>query len=209
MQFMARGIRELIESIIFAGMRPGAPVAHPHPMRWLRPLRRPIERFLSGGAAPSDPLYLSRRTAGQRIRFALLIGTPGVIVAGLMALALSNHFVKKTVMPRLDLPPAEVTAKMLPNMDRVKFDTNRDMDVMEVRVDRTKGTLVMGTVMNNTAHQLHSAEIVFDLTDRAGSQLGGVSQKIENLPPQIRKALRLPIEQRTASFVLVREVKTR
>jgi len=75
-----------------------------------------------------------------------------------MALALSNHFVKKTVMPRLDLPPAEVAAKMLPNLDHVKLDTNRDVDVMEVHVDRTKGTVVMGTVMNNTAHQIHSAD---------------------------------------------------
>jgi hypothetical protein len=208
-QFMSRRTRELIESIIFAGMKPGAPVGRPHPMRWLQPLLRPIERFLSGGAAPSDPLYLSRRTTGQRIRFALLIGTPGVIVTGLMALALSNNFVKKTVMPRLDLPPAEVAAKMLPNMDRVKLDTNRDVDVMEVHVDRTRGTVVMGTVMNNTAHQIHSAEIVFDLTDAMGSQLGGVSQKIENLPPQNRQAFRLPIEQRTASLVLLREVKTR
>ena len=206
---MAGHFRELIESIVFAGMKPGAPVAQHHPMRWLGPLRRSIELFLSGGPAPSDPLYLTRRTIGQRIRFALAIGTPGVIVAGLMGLALTNHFVKKTVMPRLDLSPAEVAANMLPNMDHVKLKTNSDVDVMEAHVDRTKGTVVMGTVMNNTAHQIHSSEIVFDLTDATGSQLGGVSQKIEDLPPQIHQAFRLPIEQRTASFVLVREVKTR
>lgn len=190
-------------------MKPGSPVAQPHATRWLGPLRRSIERFLSGGPAPSDPLYLSRRTIGQRIRFALAIGIPGVIVAGLMGLALTNHFAKKTVMPRLDLSPAEIAAKMLPNMDYVKIDTNRDVDIMEVHVDRTQGTAVMGTVMNKTAHEIHSAEIVFDLTDATGSQLGGVSQKIEDLPPQVRQGFRLPIEQSTASFVLVREVKTR
>jgi len=37
-------------------------------------------------------------------------------------LALSNYFVKKTVMPMLDLSPAEVAAKMLPNLDNVKID---------------------------------------------------------------------------------------
>jgi hypothetical protein len=98
---------------------------------------------------------------------------------------------------------------MLPNMDQVKLDTNRDVDIMEVHVDSTKGTAVMGTVMNNTTHAIHSAEIVFDLTDSTGTQLGGVSQRLENLAPKIRQDFRLPIVQSTASFVLVREVKTR
>jgi len=207
-QFMAGRLRELVESIVFAGMKPGAPVAQAQRMWWLGPLRRPIERFLSGGFAPSDPLYLTRRTIGQRIRAALVIGAPCLIVAGLMALALSNHFVKKTVMPK-DLSPAEVAARMLPNLDHIKLDTNRDVDVMEVHVDRTKGTAVMGTVMNNTTHEIHSAEIVFDLTDSTGTQLGGVSQKMENLAPRIRRDFRLQIAQNTASLVLVREVKTR
>lgn len=209
---MARRFREVIESIVFAGMKPGGAAAQSPRMRWLGPLRAPVERFLSGGLAPSDPLYLTNRTFGQRIRFAVVIGTPCVIVASLMALALSDYFVKKTAEPKLDPSPAEraaMAAKMLPNMDNVKLDTNRDVDVMEVHIDRTKGIALMGTVMNNTTHEIHSAEIVFDLTDSYGSQLGGVSQQLENLAPQIRQNFRLPIEQSSARFVLVREVNTR
>jgi hypothetical protein len=131
-----------------------------------------------------------------------------LIVAGLIALALSNYFVKKTVMPRLDLSPAEIAAKMLPNLDHVNLDTNRDVDVLEVHVDHTKGTVLAGTVMNNTGHQIHTAEIVFDLTDETGTQLGGVSQRLENLPPRIHQDFRLPIEQSNASYALVREVRT-
>jgi hypothetical protein len=206
---MASRFRELIEKVVFAGMKPGAPVAQSNGMRWLGPLRKPIERFLSGGPAPSDPLYLTHRTIGQRLRVVVVIGTPCLIVAGLVGLGLNNYFVKKTVVPKLDLTPAEVAAKMLPNMDHVKIDTNRDVDVLEVHVEHTKGTMLAGTVMNNTGHQINTAEIVFDLTDATGTQLGGVSQRLENLPPRIHQTFRMPIEQSDASFALVREVKTR
>jgi hypothetical protein len=206
---MASRLREVIESILFAGMKPGAPVAQSQRMRWLGPLRRPIERILSGGPAPSDPLYLTNRTIWQKIRVVVVIGTPCVIVGSLMAMALTNYFVKKTVVPKLDPSPAEIAAKMLPNMDHIKLDTNRDVNILEVHVDHSKGTVLAGTIMNNTTHEIHTAEIVFDLTDSSGTQLGGVSQRIENLPPQIHQTFRLPIEQSDASFAFVREVKTR
>jgi hypothetical protein len=208
---MARRFREVIESIVFAGMKPGAPAPQSQRMRWLGPLRRPVERLLSGGPAPSDPLYLTNRTIGQRVRFAVVIGTPCVIVASLMILALSRYFVKKTPEPNLDPSLATVAAlaaKTLPDMDHVKIDTNRDVDVMELHIDRTKGIVLTGTVMNKTAHEIHAADIVFDLTDSTGSQLGGVSQRFEDLAPQIRQDFRLTIEQSTARFALVREVRT-
>jgi hypothetical protein len=206
---MASRLREFVESIVFAGMKPGAQAAQSPRLRWLGPLRKPIERLLSGGPAPTDPLYLTNRTIWQRARVVVVIGTPCLIVAVLMVLALTNYFVKKTVIPKLDLSPAEIAAKMLPNMDNIVLDTNRDVAVIEVHVDHTKGTALAGTVMNNTGHQIHTAEIVFDLTDETGTQLGGVSQRLENLPPRIHQEFRLPIEQSTARYALVREVKTR
>ncbi len=190
-------------------MKPaGQPVAAPQRKGWLGRLRARLDRFLAGDAQ-SDPLYLTHRTIGQRLRVVAVIGTPCLVVAGLMALALTNYFVKKTPVPKLDMSPGELAAKMLPNMDHIKLDTNRDVDVMEVHVDHTKGAALTGTVMNNTNHEIQTAEIIFDLTDSTGSQLGGVSQKLENLAPQIRQNFRLPIEQTNARFVLVREVKTR
>ena len=142
------------------------------------------------------------------MKFAAVTGIPCLIVAGLMTLALTNYFVKKTATPKFDMSPGERAAKMLPKMDNVKLDTNRDVDVIEVHIDRSKGIALAGTVMNNTSHSIETAEIIFDLTDAAGSQLGGVSQRIENLAPQIRHTFRLPIEQTDAALVLVREVRT-
>ena len=206
---MFRRLRQFVESIMFAGMTPGAPAPQSQRLRWLGPLRRPVERLVSGGATPLDPLYLTNRTIGQRIRAALAIAVPCMIVLSLTGLAVGNYFVKKNPPAKPELSPAELAAKMLPNLDDVRIDTNRDVDIMEVHIDRTSGTALTGTVKNNTAHQIETADIVFDLTDSAGSQLGGVKQRLENLAPQTRTNFRLPIEQNTARFALVREVKTR
>ncbi|HLK65320.1 MAG TPA: FxLYD domain-containing protein [Bryobacteraceae bacterium] len=206
---MARSLREVLESIVFAGMKPGTPAQTQR--KPVGGLRARLERFLAGGPAPSDPLYLSRRTPAQRILRASVIGVPCLLVAGAIGFALTNHFAKKA-SDKLDLTPAEVAAKaakMLPKMDQIKLDTNRDVDIMEVHIDRSKGIALMATVMNNTTHPIPTAEIVFDLTDASGSQLGGVSQKLENLPPRERQTFRLPIEQENASLVIVREVRTR
>jgi hypothetical protein len=209
---MARSFRGIIESIVYAGMKPGAPAAQVQRHGRFARLRTLLDRWLVGSAAPSDPLYLTRRTIGQRIMRAAVIATPCLIVAGFIVLALNRYFVKTTPVPKMDMAPGEIAAiaaKMLPNMDHVKLDTNRDVDVLEVHVDHSKGLALTGTVMNNTSHRIETAEIIFDLTDATGSQLGGVSQRVENLAPQARQTFRLPIEQRDASFVLVREVRTR
>ncbi len=203
---MARSFREVVESIVFAGMKPTTPGSAPPPRQ--SAFRARLDRLLAGGAQ-SDPLYLSRRTPAQRIGKAAIIAVPCLIAFLPIGLALNRHYTKKIEVPKLDMSPAEIAAKMLPNMDNVKLDTNRDVDVMEVHIDRSQGVALMGTVMNNTAHPIQTAEIVFDLTDSSGSQLGGVSERVENLAPQVRQKFRLPIDQSTASFVLVREVRTR
>src|ERR1051326_43752 len=80
-------------------------------------IARRIERFVSG-SAPSDPLYVSNRTFGQKIRVVVLIGAPVLALAVLLGLALGSYF---------DTPPAqqasgskeptgEITAKVLPHL---------------------------------------------------------------------------------------------
>ena len=110
---MAGTFRRVIESIVFAGMKPGAPATPAQSRGWLGPWRARFDRLLAGGAAPSDPLYLTRRTLGQRMKFAAVTGIPCLIVAGLMTLALTNYFVKKTATPKFDMSPGERAAKML------------------------------------------------------------------------------------------------
>ncbi|HTS28293.1 MAG TPA: FxLYD domain-containing protein [Bryobacteraceae bacterium] len=206
---MARSFRDIVESIVFAGMKPGQPAAQVQNKGRFGRLRARLDRYLSGGPAPSDPLYLTRRTPWQRIRSAAVVIVPCLIVGSFMVLALTNRFAKKTPMPKLDLSPGEIAAKMLPNIDNVKLDTNRDLDLQEVHIDLSRGAALAGTVVNKTNHSISTAEIVFDLTDARGSQLGAVSERLENLSPQKSQQFRLPIEQTSARFALVREVRTR
>ncbi len=88
----------------------------------------------------------------------------------------------------------------------VKFTPPSEVQVIEVKVD---GARVVGVVKNTTAREIAMTNVVFDLTNSTGSQIGAVSATVENLPPSGHKEFQIPIKQRDAAFALVREVKSR
>src|SRR5581483_8422277 len=59
-------VRKLWESVVYAGMKPGAAPQSVRIARWFGPLSGPVERFLSAGK-PNDPLYLTNRSFGQKL----------------------------------------------------------------------------------------------------------------------------------------------
>jgi hypothetical protein len=206
---MVKRLRQFFESVVFAGLKPGAPRGQSKLMGWLGPLRGPIERFLSGGPAPSDPFYLTNRTFGQKVKLGILIAAPCLIVAGFVGIALMHVFGKSTAGPAPEPTAAEVLAKILPNMAKdIKIDVNRDVEVVEVHVDHTGDIKLSGTLKNNTSRAV-AAEVVFDLTDAAGSQVGAVSGQVEGIAPNATANFQFPIKQQDAAFALVREVRTR
>jgi hypothetical protein len=170
---------------------------------------RRIERFV-GGSGPSDPLYISNRTAGQKARLALLIGTPVLALVGLMALALGNYFDPAPSMQKAAATarePGTVTAKVLPDLQKTyRSESDTDCDVAEAVVGG--GTLV-GKLRNNTDHLVHVVDVVFDLTDEDGSALGAVAVRVENIAPHATTGFRMAVEQRKAKTALVRELHTR
>ncbi len=203
---MARGIRRLIESVVFAGLKPGAHSAQPRRMRWLGPLLRPVERFLSGGITPSDPLYLSHRTPRQRFLFALKIAAPVVVLAGIAAWMFRGSLFD-TNQPKGNMTPAELAARMLPDLDRLKVETNRDIEVPSVGIDRSGPLALAGTVRNNTPRVFDTVEILCELTDANGSKLGGVTAQVRNLAPKSQADFRVSIAQQTAVAALVRDIR--
>ena len=86
---MKKRLQRFLESVLFAGLKPGAQAAPKRELRWLGPLRTPVERFLSG-PAPDDPLYLTNRTAGQKFKSWSLIAIPCLVLAVGIGVALSN-----------------------------------------------------------------------------------------------------------------------
>ncbi len=203
---MARSLRQLIESVVFVGLKPGAPAAGPQPRRWLGPFREWIERFLSPGPPPSDPLYLSRRTPRQKFLFAIKLACPFVILGvGVMWSFEIGLFHKEK--PKLDLSPAEVAAKMLPELDRIKIESNKDVEVPSVGVDHNGATALTGTVRNNTPRSISGVDVFFDVTDANGSKLGNVRTHFQNLAAKSESSFHIPIQESNAAIAIVREIR--
>src|ERR1017187_10871489 len=98
-------ILAFLESIVFEGMKPGAQTAPKREFAWLGPLRGPVERLLSGGPAPTDPLYLTNRTLGRKLLSWSLLGIPClVLLAGI------GKVCRSLLDPPLAKPAKELTA---------------------------------------------------------------------------------------------------
>ena len=56
---------------------------------------------------------------------------------------------------------------------------------------------------------LGAVELVVDVTDNSGSQLGGVSGTVLKVPAQSNKEFQFSIKQKDAAFALIREIISR
>lgn len=206
-----RWLREKVESIVFAGLKPGS---HPRqgsaalPDTRIGRLRRRIDGWVSGGPAPSDPLYLSRRTTAQKIRAWLVVAVPLIVLLAGIGLVLDPYLGSPQVKPK-ELAPAEVAAKMLPNLGNIKIESNPAIDVIEVRVQQSGGPRINGVLKNKTDRAIAAVELTCDVTDAAGTQLGSVILHVDHIPASSTKNFSLPVKLPTAAFVLVREIATR
>ena len=206
---MLKRFRQSISSVVFAGLKPDTPREQAKHLRWLGPLRGLLERVLLR-PAPDDPLYLSNRTFDQKVKLGLTIAVPCLIVVGVTALGLSHFFHANGGGPAAEPSAAELAAKLLPNFDKIAgIEVNKDVQVLEAHVDAQGGAKVTGTVKNNTDRLIHTTEIILNMADQTGSFLGAVSAQVEDLAPNATMKFQVPIEQTSAVFALVREVRTK
>jgi hypothetical protein len=107
---MLKRVRQFIESVVFAGLKPDA---HLQPAvkgrRWLGPLSGLVDRVLSR-PAPSDPLYLSNRTFEQKVKLWAAIAVPCLILAGVILLLLSRIFPANGPGPAPEMSAAAMAA---------------------------------------------------------------------------------------------------
>ncbi len=203
---MPSRFRQFVESVLYAGLKPNAPRKESKRAGFLGPILQRFERFLAG-RAPTDPLYLSRRTWKQKLRLGLAIGAPCFLLLAALAVAMTNLLPKETAPPR-EPTPAEIVAKLLPDLDKtVKLEVNRDAEVVEVHASKGQGAQVTGLIRNRTDRPL-SVELVLELTDEAGSRLGAIEGRIEKIPPKNTIPFQFPAKETNAAFALVREVRT-
>ncbi len=200
---MAKSLRKIVESVVFAGMKPGVSPSQSRRVRLLGPLRRPLERLLNG-AAPDDPFYLTNRTWEQRLKLWALMAVPIVLVAAVVGLGVMGLIHKRDGEPK-EMSGPQIAAKMLPDLDQpMDLNTDNQFEVIEARIERGEPRKLVGSVRNRTDRAIDRAELVFDLTDVRGSRLGAVSVTVQNVQPQQTVAFQLPLEQSTAAFALKR-----
>jgi hypothetical protein len=196
-------LRQLFESLVYAGLKPQRPGGAPAKPKNVWQLR--LERFING-PAHTDPLYLSNRTIGQRIRAAAVVVVPVLLLLGVLFLAWSGVF-RSNEAPKLrELTASEKAALILPDFNsKIQLPANHDLDVQDVHVEHGSPTRVAGLVKNNTDRVIESADLVFDLTDGRWSRLGAVSTQVVKLRPHAATPFRFTVTQDNAVHVLVRE----
>jgi hypothetical protein len=197
---MANRFRQFIESVVFAGMRPAARNGNaPAPKTGLAGM---MERMISGPAV-SDPMYLTNQTFGQKAKRLILVAAPILILVLGAAGATYYYSSKHSSKPQTGEVAVDVLRDFHPDMN---LDSNKNLDVLEVRFDHSSGNVMTGLLQNKTDHVIAEAVVVFDLTDDSGSQLGGVTVSEANLEPRSPRRFHMPIEQSTAEHAVVRDV---
>jgi hypothetical protein len=95
-------------------------------------------------------------------------------------------------------------------MDKeIQIAGNKDLELVEVRVDKVPGGAKVIGIIRNKSNRPLGAEIIFDLTDSAGSQVGSISSYAESIPAMQTKAFETAVKQTDANFALVREIISR
>ena len=150
-------IREFLESIVFAGMKPGGQTASKPRFQWLGPLRGPIERLLSGGPAPNDPLYLTNRTLTQKLKPWSLVAIPCLVLAVGIAYTLKSLDPPEPT-PVKEPTAAEISAQLHLPKD-IKLAPASDVQVLEAKVD---GTRLVGKVKNPSTRAIAGADLVVE-----------------------------------------------
>jgi hypothetical protein len=203
-----KSLREIFESIAYAGMKPGAPSPSGNRPPPSSGLRARLDRFLNG-SADSDPFYLTNRTTAQKMRLALYIAAPFVLVLTAVYLAATGAFdpSASTPPPGKVLTNAEIATKMLPNLDKeITLPSNKNVDVLSVVVQGGPASKISGTVRNNTSQPVTDVEVVFDLTNETGSRLGGVTCKVARVEAKGTAPFELSVPHHDAAYAIVREV---
>jgi hypothetical protein len=177
-------------------------------------LAKRLEGFVTGGRGAQHPLYVTNRSLGQKVRFFLLIGTPVLIVAVFIGLAMMHYFdpAPKAERATPKEPTGEITAKVLPHVEKdlaVSNEYSRDIEVLEATVSRSGDRTISGKIRNTTDHPISVAELVFDVTDEEGSQLGAVSVRVEDVAARAIVPFKSVLQQQNARGALVREVHSR
>jgi hypothetical protein len=177
----------------------------PSAQSWRDGLRQRCDRLLSG-RAQSDPLYLTNRTAAQKLKVAALIAVPFLILGALATAGVMGMFHFNKAGP-YERPPAEAQAAVPTRRTADLRLTPRDLEVVNIHIAADeKPPVVTGVIRNNTSRKVDSAEVSFDLADARGSLMGTETTQVQNVGPHSTVSFRAPLKTANADYVMIRDV---
>jgi hypothetical protein len=161
-------------------------------------LRR-LDKPVSG-----DPLYVSNRTPAQKFRTLAFVVGPFLLIVVLVVVV---QWAKPPAPAPQTLSPAEIAAKMLPDLSKVPVETNREVSVGDVQIERSSNRVTLvGTVKNPSGRKLRRAEVLFWLADGDGSVLGSATAHAKDIPAGGATGFRIVLPFKTAEIAIVRDV---
>ena len=209
---MWKRLKQFFEKLAYAGLKPrgGGPVKPGKP-KSASALQAWIDSKLNQ-AGPADPLYVSNLSVGQKLKTWAAFGVPAAAVLAVLAFVLFRA--QSGDAPPAPIPQmpsnAEIAAKLLPDLNGdLHIAKQGDLDIQDVHVVSGSPARLAGIAKNNSDRAIATAELVFDLTDKTGSRQGAVSTEVKNIAARASVPFTFPIEQTTATFALVREVRAR
>ncbi len=208
---MANALKRFLESVLFAGLKPSAPGQAPSAAVKPGAAARAWNRLArwAAGATPDDPLYLSNRTWQQKLRLGLILGMPGLLVVGVIALMFAKILIPKAPPPPKQLTNAEIIAQILPELEKtVSIERYEDAEILEIGVDRAASPpKLRGKIRNNTGREL-SVAFSADLSEFDGTRVGAVSERVLDIPAHESVLFDFPLKPTTAAVALVRQIRT-
>ena len=197
-------LRDRIEKIIYAGLKPEAGRHPPLRERVRLWLDRRLDRLAGAGEAPEDPLYLTNLTWTQKARWAILIAAP-VVVTVLLVAGVSTNLVNFEFLHKAESAPAPSVAKALPDLVR-DLKNLSELEIVELALQRKEfPPVVEGAVRNNSDQVFRAAEISFNVTDERGAMVGSVSTQVQNVPPHGTVRFRVEVPMKNAALAIIRE----
>jgi hypothetical protein len=186
-----------IERMVFAGLKPDAPVT-PKKSK-IESLLESAEGLATRGLKPDEkpvagPMSMTRKL-GLVIAFLLL---------GVFLYLLISVLRKPAEQAEKDTPVA-APVQIIPK--GFKVDKNKDLEVVHIEFFKNKEPKeIVGTLRNLTDRPIAKCEVSFNVTTRGGAQLGGVSTNVTGLGPHASANFRIPVPYENAGFVIVRDL---
>jgi hypothetical protein len=194
-----KSLRESLERLVFAGLKPDAPAARKKSK--LESLIESAEDLAARGLKPDEQALRGPMSGRKRVALGL-----GILLLGVFVWVLTAVLRRPAEQQESKAPPPPPIQLVPPGL---KVDKNKDLEVVAMDFNKNKDPKeITGVLRNLTDRRLTDCEVSFDITTAAGGQLGGVATTVHNLPPHGSVHFRIVVPQKDAGFAMVRELRT-